>query len=552
MVKNNGVDYRDNTPLSDKDIDDVNKLVGQDKYSSAGKKIANWLKTKLYGKPTRGAMALWATIIGDSTQKNHQIAKDSATKVDNIGQRFDDQIAGSTNDDEMIDLRHSDMLSKSFTTARKRGDFWDDELKTRGANVKWFGALGDGVSDDAKAFQKAIDAGLNVYVPDGEYYIGTTLVPRDEDTPVVINGQTPGGVVLKSNLETVIDFTSAKIVIASNLQSDSLIYMIKYSADDNDYMQDRSLKLDYIWNTSTDKKAINWNHLISAPKPPENYTMDSPHGGVYARYPFEIYNSSGFNALNINNYSQSTEASPIGITDYGGLDGPLSSPSLLIEQRGARGYMKAIKKGEKYSYLEGSGRDLAIGAKIDASDHGIANLKIGENTVPKILLIERKTNSAGSISYTSKGWDVYDGDTRIVRADKSAIHFPQSLEINSSSEKGIILKNGQESTVIRKDDKGWMRLGSRLIQYNASGPTAQRPNLQNTPADIGFCYFDRTLAKPVWWRGDTWITADFTTASLSKQVATLTAQNSALQKSVNLLGKQVAKQTAINNNEVNK
>lgn len=143
MAENNGVDYRDDTPLSQADIDDVNKLVEKDEYSTAGKKIANWLKTKLYGKPTRGAMSLWATIIGDSTQKNHQIAKDSATKVDNIGQRFDDQIAGSTNDDEEIDFRHSDMLQSSFKTMRKRGDFWDDELKMRGVSPYWFGAIAD-------------------------------------------------------------------------------------------------------------------------------------------------------------------------------------------------------------------------------------------------------------------------------------------------------------------------------------------------------------------------------------------------------------------------
>lgn len=193
MVENNGVDYRDDTPLSQADIDYVNKLVEKDEYSSAGQKIANWLKTKLYGKPTRGAMSLWATIIGDSTQKNHQIARDSATKVDNIGQRFDDQIAGSTNDNEMIDLRHSDMLSKSFTTARKRGDFWDDELQHRSVNADWFGAVGDGETDDTIAIQKALDSldnGYTLIFSAGKTYKTTSLVINKSNIEVNGNGAT--------------------------------------------------------------------------------------------------------------------------------------------------------------------------------------------------------------------------------------------------------------------------------------------------------------------------------------------------------------------------
>ena len=221
MAKNNGVDYRDDTPLSDKDIDDVNKLVGQDEYSSAGKKIANWLKTKLYGKPTRGAMALWATIIGDSTQKNHQIAKDSATKVDNIGQRFDDQIAGSTNDDEMIDLRHSDMLSKSFTTARKRGDFWDEDLQERAISVAWFGG-----TDSKTSIQDAINAasdlgGGTVFLPRGAYMIDQTITVKK-------------GVTLAANYERVdYDYTAVinyGIIASANMSKDDHIIVVESGA----------------------------------------------------------------------------------------------------------------------------------------------------------------------------------------------------------------------------------------------------------------------------------------------------------------------------------
>ena len=40
-------------------------------------------------------------------------------------------------------------------------------------NVKDYGAKGDGITLDTEAFQKAIDAGGMVYVPEGEYIVGT-------------------------------------------------------------------------------------------------------------------------------------------------------------------------------------------------------------------------------------------------------------------------------------------------------------------------------------------------------------------------------------------
>lgn len=49
-------------------------------------------------------------------------------------------------------------------------------------NVKWFGAKGDGATDDTVAIQSALffardsDYGANVFLPDGKYYISQTLV----------------------------------------------------------------------------------------------------------------------------------------------------------------------------------------------------------------------------------------------------------------------------------------------------------------------------------------------------------------------------------------
>lgn len=49
-----------------------------------------------------------------------------------------------------------------------------DKLAER-ASVRDFGAVGDGIADDAPAFQAALDAALEVFVPPGHYRLGTVV-----------------------------------------------------------------------------------------------------------------------------------------------------------------------------------------------------------------------------------------------------------------------------------------------------------------------------------------------------------------------------------------
>jgi len=50
-----------------------------------------------------------------------------------------------------------------------------NEVKTKGpwVDVRAYGAVGDGVTDDSDAFSNALATGKNVYIPSGDYYIGT-------------------------------------------------------------------------------------------------------------------------------------------------------------------------------------------------------------------------------------------------------------------------------------------------------------------------------------------------------------------------------------------
>lgn len=57
-------------------------------------------------------------------------------------------------------------------------------------NVKDYGAVGDGVTDDSTAIQSALDVGGIIFFPDGDYVIETTLVPTDYSTLLGNNRQT--------------------------------------------------------------------------------------------------------------------------------------------------------------------------------------------------------------------------------------------------------------------------------------------------------------------------------------------------------------------------
>ena len=69
-------------------------------------------------------------------------------------------------------------------------------------SVKDFGAVGDGVANDAAAFVAAIAAAKNVYVPAGTYEIGSNI---SVTTPVRIYGDGPGATVIERNYSPVSD-----------------------------------------------------------------------------------------------------------------------------------------------------------------------------------------------------------------------------------------------------------------------------------------------------------------------------------------------------------
>lgn len=94
----------------------------------------------------------------------------------------------------------------------------DTELQERGINVKWFGAKGDGASDDYEAIALAIEflrfiGGGTLYFPPGKYRIGRG------------DGRTRdyGGITLINISNVRIQFDLAAILWMDNLNPDSLL-----------------------------------------------------------------------------------------------------------------------------------------------------------------------------------------------------------------------------------------------------------------------------------------------------------------------------------------
>lgn len=75
---------------------------------------------------------------------------------DSLSERFNGQIG-----------KNSDFRKFDKTVIEKM----KNEFEERGVNVKWFGAVGNGATDDTKSIQAAIDTGLSVFIPPGKYRV---------------------------------------------------------------------------------------------------------------------------------------------------------------------------------------------------------------------------------------------------------------------------------------------------------------------------------------------------------------------------------------------
>lgn len=166
-------DYKDTTHIDEKnDIDesDIPPRIA---------KIVKWIREKVYGESVREAIARGIEHSSAIVQNALVIADEVKDDQNNLNERVNDQLTAGTIKDEEIDFRHSDMLQKTFGTMRKRGDFFDNELKSRSYNILWFGADNSGENDNLSIFREAISKipeGSSLFFPAGRYKLSNNLI----------------------------------------------------------------------------------------------------------------------------------------------------------------------------------------------------------------------------------------------------------------------------------------------------------------------------------------------------------------------------------------
>ncbi|AUR89693.1 pectin lyase fold protein [Vibrio phage 1.131.O._10N.222.49.A8] len=109
-------------------------------------------------------------------------------------------------------LGAQDVISTDGTAPRSLSDRFADAV-----NVKDFGAVGDGVSDDTQAINSALSAHSKVIIPDGRYKITSSLRPVLDDTKITGSGSlcmeaTSGNIIYVSSDIDGIEVSGLKLI----------------------------------------------------------------------------------------------------------------------------------------------------------------------------------------------------------------------------------------------------------------------------------------------------------------------------------------------------
>lgn len=188
-----GVTDVDDIEKFDKSLTNVNDLIsdGQNTYVHTKKG-----KNESYYKLTDGVKELKSTddtltfskedgtvSIANSGLATKQELSGLATEVGNANMEvalargsYPDLKSRLDNTDNK-QLENTVQLAETDIMEHKPSSVWG-EFQDHSVNVKWFGAKGDGITDDTVSIQKAIDTGLNVYFPVGVYLVKSVRIRK--------------------------------------------------------------------------------------------------------------------------------------------------------------------------------------------------------------------------------------------------------------------------------------------------------------------------------------------------------------------------------------
>lgn len=284
------------------------------------------------------------------------------------------------------------------------------------------------------AIMESINNNIALFIHNGEYGISKTITPSTDINSVIayknltIIGESPNGVIFKgvnSFNGTAFDFRYMRNLYLENFTSNLNYYFVQYGANENKIQSKRNVVFKNVY-CNVGGEQINWNNYICCPRP-NNYN-DNNSDGKYSRYPLEIMNFSGYNALMIvnkavdengNYVNGGVDNSAIGITDK--VKG-VSSPTFLIDG-GMRSFIQfknpnaETKSAERQDvvYEINQNGNIAIGCSTQSSDtvaSGSALIK-ARGKYPIINMYDQNRNNRKFSFYMA------DDETYINNCDES-------------------------------------------------------------------------------------------------------------------------------------
>ena len=434
-------------------------------------------------------------------------------------------------------------------------------------SVKDFGAKGDGVTDDTEAIQTClnhcVENGYTCYFPSGKYMVthGFKLANSWEDENanklISIEGESYHNTIIDlfPNTEVdnwnVFDFAFNKKVICKNISSNLGFNTIPpevYWQGEVEWRKALREKDFYLENCIVHGSNVQqgYYHYINSPAP-DSYERYSE--ATYTRYPLEITNGSGYNAININNFATNEDGSigtPEDNSAIGIVDAVNNSTGVIfIDMMGeGRSFERYISRTAEISStvrpqtvweVHRNGH-IAIGCSVDEQEYGWNTIKMRDKS-PSIRFIDANNNNTTfDLGVVHQEW----GDELFFKRgnigaklwidNNNLVHLvgisggvDGGLTVNqeSTANYDTSLKISRDNVVcgIGIDADGNLRKyysdkqanqyadGKRgnQILINRSGASGERPSLNNDWIDIGVMYFDTTLNKPIWWNGTSWV-----------------------------------------------
>ena len=462
--------------------------------------------------------------------------------------------------DELSDIRRiiGDLDSQLDTKVNKEETY---------VNIKDFGAKGDGFTDDTEIFHDCIEYALSkdkgVFIPNGTYMIDEGFVFANNkqhvnvDKKIMILGESANGVKIEkispvtTQDDCAFNVCNCKYVQIENISS-STYQPVKYLANGMYFqgftewgkeLKDKDIILKNCVYTGDEGVQSPYIYINTpAPKSWDRYS-----DGNYAKYPIQITNNSGYNAIDINNFSindDGTAGSPadkgaIGVVDYVNN----SNAVFFCDMKGRRSFAQYIRTDAEVSSFTKPGcvfevhhtGHIGIGCSTDENAteaQGWDGIKLRDKS-PSIAFFDvNDDNRRASINMAKQAYGEEfnfkidgKGMSIVLQNDGSVVYngfrytpIANGLKLinENTVADGLILGRGNEEQVIYLDKNGVLRLGytyftsdleGARFQYVSGGDTGSRPILTAHWRDIGFQYFDTTLNKPIWWNGTKWVDA---------------------------------------------